>query len=114
MDLSHDLVEDLGLELVLHMPVDCVEARQPLELLAYGTSWIPLEPLLKVGLGLLCSVLNLLDAREGAVPDGLLVLELPRVVEVLLQGAVELDGSLDVRVVEDLLGEGLMIDKDGL
>ena len=114
VDLSHDLVEDLGLELVLQMPVDCVEARQPLELLAHCTSRISLEPLLEVSLGLLCGVLNLLDAREGPIPDGLLVLELPRVVEVLLQGAVELYGSLDVRVVEDLVGEGLMIDEDGL
>ena len=114
MDLSHDLVKDLSLELVLQMPVDCVKARQTLELLAHCTSRIPFEPLVEVGLGLLCGVLNLLDAREGPIPDGLLVLELPRVVEVLLQGAVELDGSLDVRVVEDLIGEGLMTNEDGL
>lgn len=77
MNLPHDLVENFGLILVFKVLVDCAKPGRSLQVLV-GFGLLPSSILLfKVGIFTCCSVFYLLDRCDRAIPDGLLILQLP-------------------------------------
>lgn len=72
------------------------------------------ERLIELIICLLSCALNLPHACQGTVPDGLLVLQLARIVEEFLKSAVIFDMLLEAGVSEHLLCKELMAEEDDL
>lgn len=64
LDLAHDLIENLSLELLFEVLVNGAQARQPFESLADNPLFVMLKFLLKFCLSLLSRVFYLLNGRQ--------------------------------------------------
>ena len=114
LHLLHDCVEDLGLKPFFQVLIDSAKLWQSF----HGRIDLPvsvlLERLIEIIICLLCCALNLAHACQGTVPDGLLVLQLARIVEEFLESAVIFDMLLEAGVSEHLFSKELVAEKDDL
>ena len=114
LHLLHDGVEDLGLKPFLQILVDSAKLWQSFHGRIHLPVSVPLQRLIELIICLLSCTLNLAHACQGTVPDGLLVLQLARVVEEFLQSAVIFDMLLQAGVSEHLLSKELVAEEDHL
>ena len=114
LDLAHNFVQDLSLELLLEVLVNCSQPWESFQITAQQALIVTLQALLELCFGLLCSIFNLLERCQRTVPNRLLVLELSRVVKEFFQSTIELNSLLNVGVVEDFITESLVVYEDGL